>query len=886
MRRNRQSLLDLAKKASQSYERDLQQGSAQQDRSTQNQAQSNQGFQGGLRSTDIHGSLLGHEQGQQQAHQHASAQKTASRFNRLRRVQANTQSSAQMDAPINTQKRPHSQAQDLAHNAQRQPQQQQTQQQSMPRAQPRPQQGRLDPDQPILDLFTIFAKIWSLKWMIIAFGILGCLVGVAIAVMTPHTYTAEASLIVDPRDIQVTETKGINSQASSQILLAVVDSQIQLVRSTRVVEETVKRLGLNQDSEFNGEDGNGLFTKIKGILSGEVKSNDGTENAITYLRKYMNVTRDTDTFLVYISMQTKNADKSALVANTLVEEYLKEYSAQQSGLYSKASTSIDSRLEELRSRLDLAENEVVEYQAINDIIDVGGGVINTKEMLALSDEVAKVRAEQINKTVLANELQGTDLSGVISGSFPQAALTITLGELRKQYSQAKSKSDALAAGLGPRHPQFIAAQTSVTTLEGEIKNELRRIISSTQREVQRTAGAEKQLVTKLDVLKARASDQSSEYVGLRELERKATAIRGIYESLLKRARETTERGNLETASIQLISTAEKPAAPSSRSRKITVLIFGILGGFLGFAIAAGLGAIQSLKASFGKRNANGPTDIYFDQNEPYDPSPNDDGSRNGELDQYYEQQLGEPTDFPEPPFEPAPHARPHPGQHPGQHLGQAPYDTQPFHPDHGHAIAPPHHPSQYAPAPAGFAYQPHPAHQAIPQPMPQAAPQFGHYPYTQPIAPAYPQAQMMPSGYAEQGHHAQAPQQAPAQAVNQMPGNQIPTTQIYVHAQPSQQMAPQHVPQNQHAPTQQAAPQQMPNQHISAQQVNSQQSAAPNAPVDEHNQTIGHAASHQPNITQLNTRHVDHGNAADYQRLRGDIQRLRQRLETWSTDRA
>ena len=499
MQRNRQSLLDLAKKASQSYERDLQQGSAQQDRSAQNQAQSNQGFQGGRRSTDIHGSLLGHEQGQQQARQHASAQKPASRFNRLRRAQANTQSSAQMGAPINTQNRPHSQAQGLAHNAQRQPQQQQSQQQSMSRAQPRPQQGRLDPDQPILDLFTIFAKIWSLKWMIIVFGILGCFVGVAIAVMTPHTYTAEASLIVDPRDIQVTETKGINSQASSQILLAVVDSQIQLVRSTRVVEETVKRLGLDQDSEFNGEDDNGLVAKIKGILSGEVKSNDGTENAITYLRKYMNVTRDTDTFLVYISMQTKNADKSALVANTLVEEYLKEYSAQQSGLDSKASTSIDRRLEELRSRLDLAENEVVEYQATNDIIDVGGGVINTKEMLALSDELAKVRAEQINKTVLANELQGTDLSGVISGSFPQAALTITLGELRKQYSQAKSKSDALAAGLGPRHPQFIAAQTSVTTLEGEIKNELRRIISSTQREVQRTAGAEKQLVTKLPV---------------------------------------------------------------------------------------------------------------------------------------------------------------------------------------------------------------------------------------------------------------------------------------------------------------------------------------------------------------------------------------------------
>ena len=75
------------------------------------------------------------------------------------------------------------------------------------------------------------------------------------------------------------------------------------------------------------------------------------------------------------------------------------------------------------------------------------------------------------------------------------------------------------------------------------------------------------------------------------------------------------------------------------------------------------------------------------------------------------------------------------------------------------------------------------------------------------------------------------------------------------------------------------------------QQDNTQPHVVPNAPVAEQSQNAANADAHQVNVTQLNTGqvdtgHLDTGNAADYQRLRGDIQRLRQRLETWSTDRA
>ncbi len=453
----------------------------------------------------------------------------------------------------------------------------------------------IDPDKPLLDLFIIAKHIWAKKWMIVAFGFLGAVLGVLVALSTPHKYYADSRLILDPRDVQVTDTVNSNNQASSQVLLAVVDSQMQVARSTSVLERVVEKLRLDQDPEFNGDDEAGIFSRVKRILSSSSTSNDPFENAVTYLRKNMGLARDPETFLVYIGATTNNAEKSALVANTIVEEYLVEYKNQQSGIFAKTSISIEARLEELRLKLDAAEKAIVDYRAENDIIDVGGGVINEKEMLALSNELAKVRADQVAKTVLANELRNADVNGVVSGSFPQAALTTTLTELRKQYTEAKSNSDSLAVGLGPRHPQYIAAKASADAIAVEISNELTRIVASTQKEVQRASNSEAQLADKLAVLKTRASSQSTENVGLRELERKAEAIRQIYESLLRRARETTERGNLETSVIQVIAQADPPQQPSTTSRKTTVILFGILGGMLGLAIAFIFGSIESLK---------------------------------------------------------------------------------------------------------------------------------------------------------------------------------------------------------------------------------------------------------------------------------------------------
>ena len=73
----------------------------------------------------------------------------------------------------------------------------------------------IDPDKPLLDLFIIMRHMWAKKWLIIACGIIGAAIGVFVAISTPHKYYADSRLILDPRDVQVTDTVNSNNQASS-----------------------------------------------------------------------------------------------------------------------------------------------------------------------------------------------------------------------------------------------------------------------------------------------------------------------------------------------------------------------------------------------------------------------------------------------------------------------------------------------------------------------------------------------------------------------------------------------------------------------------------------------------------------------------------------------
>lgn len=459
-------------------------------------------------------------------------------------------------------------------------------------------------DRPLIDIATIMSSVWQLRKTIVVLTVAGAVGGVLIAMSTPSVYVSQSKLYVDPREVRLTDSDLSKESLATEAILALVDSQLEVLRSRTVLEKVAIDLGLDRDAEFGGvssgkggiSDGIGVIRDIVSPGKAQPAPASGVNpRTLEKLSDAVSVSRDPKTFIVTIEVKSRDPAKSALIANRLVSTFLSEEQAAQSGFFQRTTQALDSRLADLRTELDAAENAVEKYKADHDIVGAAGELIFDKQLLALNDQVGAVRNRIADAQAKVDLAARISLNDVLSGAFPEEVSSVTLQDLRKQYSEARAQLGALDASLGPRHPQRLAAVQSLEVARSEIGNALRRIAATAKTELDRAVRTEKDLVQQLAVQKAQQMNSSTGFIELRELERKATATRTIYESFLKRASETGQEEKLTSKNIRVIASAQPPLQATGPSRKL-IAIGGMMAGFIaGVGLGIALGAYRSLK---------------------------------------------------------------------------------------------------------------------------------------------------------------------------------------------------------------------------------------------------------------------------------------------------
>ncbi|MGX9571277.1 GumC family protein [Mesorhizobium sp. f-mel] len=452
---------------------------------------------------------------------------------------------------------------------------------------------------PLIDPMQVVRGVARSKLLIVAMTILGTTLGVAIALSTPKKYEATAELIVDPRDLKLTDRDLTQSVVASDATLAIVENQVRVLTSGTVLNKVVDKLNLVNDPEFNGQgsDGLGVMTLIRSILS----RNDGPgvdegrrrALAVANLAESLSVERGGKTFVISVSATTQNGEKSALIANTMTDVFLQTFGQIQSDTAGRATNELTGRLDELRKGVEAAEHKVEDFRAAHDLVDAQGHLISDDEMLKLNQQLAIARARTLELNARAASARSIDVNSVLSGTLPEEINSNTMSELRSQYATLKQEADRAAIRFGPRHPELQALNAQLAGSRERIAGELRRIASSLQVDLRRAVQLEQDLASRLAQLKVRSGDVNSDLVTLRELEREAAAKRSVYEQYLLRAKETGEQKDINTANINVISRAFAPLEPNGPSRALTVLA-GLLAGL---ASGVGLGAMRGAYAS-------------------------------------------------------------------------------------------------------------------------------------------------------------------------------------------------------------------------------------------------------------------------------------------------
>ncbi|WP_210200138.1 GumC family protein [Mangrovicella endophytica] len=437
----------------------------------------------------------------------------------------------------------------------------------------------------LFDPVQLFVSVWNAKALIIACMVLGGIFGGLYAFSSPKTYVATTQILVDPRDIKVVQNEVTPNGLPSEATLALIESQIAVIYSNNVLSRAVAEAKLVEDPEFNAALRPSAFS-LGRLFGGAISEEDAKASAQTQelktlatLREHMTASRETKSFVINLSISSEVPEKAAQLAQLIAGIFIDEMGRVQSDVARRASSSLTSRLTELRERVVDAEREVEAYKAKNALIGVGGRLVDDQYIIKINDQLANARADITTLKVRSDSMAKARVEDVVKGTLPEELKSDTLTRLRASYSDLAQQAAVVATKLGPRHPQRIASEEALASVRGAIQNELARIVSAARTELDRAQTTERDLTAQLNELKDKQVTTSEAFVKLRELEREVDASRAVYEAFLLRARETGEQESLNTANVRVISEATTPLDPSSVSRK-TVIIAGTIIGFV------------------------------------------------------------------------------------------------------------------------------------------------------------------------------------------------------------------------------------------------------------------------------------------------------------------
>lgn len=449
-----------------------------------------------------------------------------------------------------------------------------------------------------LDFGRLF--VWLRKGLLasVALAGLGAVAGGAYAVLSPAKYTVSTDILIDPANLQVVSDDLFQQPGQVDNALLNAGSKLRVLTSGNVLARVVDKLNLVADKEFYDPTPS-LFASL--LPSGKEEEADPRLAALAALSKRVGTKADEKSFVATLSVSSESADKSIAISSAIVDAFKAELATAEADGAGRTAAALNDRLDELKSAVKQAEEKVEAYKRDHNLATAAGELVNTQTMAQLNQQVVEAQSRVIAAQSSYDELVAAGRNATTADTQASAALTT----LRASAGALRQQLDAQSMVYGPRHPTIVRLNTELGAVNAQLEAEIGRIVAAAKVSLDEAKAAAAALASKADELKTDVFSDNEALVTLRELERDATSKSTIYEAFLSRARQVTEREQLDTTNVRVISTAVPPAARSWPPRTVVMLGAGAAGGFAaGMMLAVLFGMIGDLRQPKRRRAAS------------------------------------------------------------------------------------------------------------------------------------------------------------------------------------------------------------------------------------------------------------------------------------------
>ena len=436
----------------------------------------------------------------------------------------------------------------------------------------------------------------QLKKIVALAAVITILTVLVVLSLTPK-YSATTTLLIESEEariLSIEEVYGMSGKSSEYLL-----TQFEILKSRALAERVVKELKLVNLPEFNPyHSAHGKKFSIKEFILGAAEAPSQEQILAKTVDNFWNVISISPvrkTQLVKISVESESADMAAQASNAVANAYIQSQLEAKVGLTKQAVDWLSERMGGLKSRLNDSESQLQTYRDKNKLVDVQG--VNTliaKELSHITEKLVDARSKKLEYQSTFKQLQSIEELTLASlSNLPVILRNPLVVTLRGSESTAALKVAELSKRYGPKHPRMVAAQSDLMAVQNSMLLQMKRLANGIENDFLVAKTQEAALEQALKKVKKNVQSLNRSEFALSGYVREVKGNRALYDTFLKRIRETSETGSLQTANARIVDPAVKPAYPVKPKKKLIVMLALLVSLMFGVALAFLLDALDA-----------------------------------------------------------------------------------------------------------------------------------------------------------------------------------------------------------------------------------------------------------------------------------------------------
>lgn len=448
------------------------------------------------------------------------------------------------------------------------------------------------PAEEVIDLRKYFSVINRSKWHILLLATLIAILAAFIVLNMKQVFSAKATLLIEAQQakaVKIEEVYGMNSAQQEYYL-----TQFEILKSRTIAETVIARLKLAEHPDYAPKES--ITDIIKGWLpflpsaSDENKSEEQIalerrEKLLVKFTENLTVEPVRKTQLVNIYFESHDPKLAAAVANAIGETYIDSQLEAKMGITQKANTWLGGRLGELRQRLDDSEKAMQDFRLREGLIDVSGvRSLGSQELERLGVELTAARSKkaQVDSFIRVIAQYGKNNVDKLE-SLPEITAHPSVQNVKKEVVTSERKVSELSKTYGPKHPKLLAAKSELSTVQENLREQIRKLIAGIENESQTEAQNLASLEAEMARAKGQYQDVSGKEAEYQRLQREVETNRQLFETFMSRQKETEVAGDFDSAIARFTDRAVSATEPIKPKRKLIVI--------LAFVAALGFGVV-------------------------------------------------------------------------------------------------------------------------------------------------------------------------------------------------------------------------------------------------------------------------------------------------------